>query len=155
MAKNLEAVYAPGSRVGYGVKIKPVMDSLDLVVTGAEWGQGKRAGWLTSFTLACINRDGCFLDIGKVGTGIKEKEEGVSFEQLTNIIKPLIISQTGKEVKATPKLVLEIDYEEIQKSPTYSSGYALRFPRVIKIRDDKPPEEASSIEQVESLYLEQ
>lgn len=153
MAKKLDTAYKPGSRVGYGVKIKPIMDSLDLVVVGAEWGEGKRAGWLTSFTLACTNKNNEFLEIGKMGTGIKEKEEeGVSFEKLTAMLKPLLIAESGKEVRVKPKIVLEVHYEEIQKSPTYSSGYALRFPRFVQIREDKSAEEASSIEYVEELY---
>lgn len=156
MAKKLDAVYKPGSRVGYGVKIKPLMDSLDLVVVGAEWGEGKRAGWLTSFTLACTNENNEFLEIGKVGTGIKEKEEeGVSFEKLTAMLKPLLIAESGKEVRVKPRIVIEVNYEEIQKSPTYSSGYALRFPRFVQIREDKSAEEASSIEYVEELYFGQ
>ncbi len=155
MAKKLDAVYKPGSRVGYGVKIKPIMDSLDLAVIGAEWGEGKRAGWLTSFTLACINENNEFLEIGKVGTGIKEKEEGASFEKLTAMLKPLITAESGREVRVKPEIVLEVHYEEIQKSPTYSSGYALRFPRLVQIREDKSAEEASSMEYVEELYFGQ
>lgn len=156
MAKNLEAPYKPGSRVGYGVKIKPVMETLDLVIVGAEWGEGKRASWLSSFTIACIDSDGNFLEVGKVGTGIKEKpEEGVSFEMLTNLLKPLIIAEKGKEVRVKPSVVIEVDYEEIQKSPTYSSRFALRFPRLISIREDRAPEEISTLEQVEELYYKQ
>ncbi|MFC1723458.1 ATP-dependent DNA ligase, partial [Nanoarchaeota archaeon] len=154
MMKNLEGIYKPGSRVGYGIKVKPVMESLDLVVVGAEWGEGKRSGWLTSFTLACYDPDkGEFLEIGKVGTGMKELEgEGVTFQQMTDLVKPLIKSEKGKTVRASPGVVIEINFEEIQKSPTYSSGYALRFPRVVRIRDDRSPDECSDINLVESLY---
>ena len=157
MVKNLDGVYKPGSRVGYGVKVKPVMESLDLVVVGAEWGEGKRSGWFTSFTLACYDPDsGSFLEIGRVGTGIKEKVEmGVSFEQLTELLKPLITSEKGRSVFVKPALVVEVNFEEIQKSPTYSSGYALRFPRVIRIREDRSPDEASDLALVEELYSTQ
>lgn len=156
MMKNLDAPYKPGSRVGYGVKIKPSMETLDLVIVGAEWGEGKRSGWLSSFTIACQDEDGNLIEIGKVGTGIKEKtEEGASFEELTNLLKPLIISEKGKEVKVKPKIVLEIEYEEIQSSPSYSSGYALRFPRLKEIRDDKPVREVHTLKEVEKLYKEQ
>ncbi|MBW2993377.1 ATP-dependent DNA ligase [Candidatus Woesearchaeota archaeon] len=156
MAKNLEAPYKPGSRVGYGVKVKPVMETLDLVIVGADWGEGKRAQWLSSFTIACVDADGNFLEIGKVGTGIKEKpEEGVSFEFLTNTLKPLILEEKGKNIKVKPSVVIEINYEEIQKSPTYNSGYDLRFPRLITIREDRAPEEISTLEQVEELYFRQ
>lgn len=155
MAKNLDGVYKPGSRVGYGVKIKPVMDGLDLVIVGAEWGEGKRSGWLTSFALACLDETGNLKEIGKVGTGIKEKTEGVTFAQLTSLLKPLVIKEEGRSVDVKPKIVVEINFEEIQKSPTYDSGYALRFPRLITIREDKPVSEASTIGQIEDMYLQQ
>jgi len=157
MVKNLKAPYKPGSRVGYGVKVKPVMETLDLVIVGAEWGKGKRKGWMSSFKIACRDKNGEFLGIGKVGTGIKELEgEGdVTFAKLTKLLKPYILSEKGTSVSVTPKFVIEINYEEIQKSPTYSSGYALRFPRVLQIREDKPVEETSSLEYVEDLYVKQ
>ena len=152
MMKSLQGIYKPGKRVGYGVKVKPVMESLDLVITAAEWGEGKRSQWLSSFTLACRSDDK-LLNIGKVGTGIKEKsEEGVSFEELTKELKPLIISEKGKTVKVKPKIVIEILYEEIQKSPTYSSGYALRFPRLHRLRDDKGVPDISTLSEVEKFY---
>ncbi len=156
MMKNLEGIYKPGSRVGYGVKVKPVMETLDLVIVGAEWGSGKRGKWLSSFTIACQNDAGEYLEIGKVGTGFKEKiEEGTSFEEMTQLLKPLIISEKEKEAIIKPKIVMEIKYEEIQKSPTYSSGYALRFPRLLRLRDDKGPEDCTTIKQVEKFYKEQ
>ncbi len=157
MFKNLDGIYKPGSRVGYGVKVKPVMESLDLVVVAAEWGEGKRSGWLTSFTLACYNPDTDeFLEMGKVGTGMKEKVElGVSFEQMTELLRPVIIKEKGRNITVKPMLVVEVNFEEIQKSPTYSSGYALRFPRVIRIRDDRSPDECSDLALVEDLYSTQ
>ncbi len=157
MMKNLEAPYKPGSRVGHMIKLKPVMKELDLVIVGAEWGTGKRSEWLSSFVLACRDEEtGEFLEIGKVGTGIKEKkEEGVSFDELTEMIKPLVTSEKGKEVKIKPEIVIEVTYEEIQKSPSYSSGYALRFPRLSRLRDDRAPEECSSLEMVKDFYKKQ
>jgi len=153
MFKTLDAVYKPGARVGHMVKFKPVMDTLDLVIVGAEWGEGKRSNWLSSFTLACIDENNNFLEIGKVGTGIKEKSElGVSFSQLTEEIRPLIISEKGKNVKVRPEIVVEISYEEIQKSPTYNSGYALRFPRVVNLRLERSAEECSTLKMVEEFY---
>jgi len=129
MMKNLGELYKPGSRVGYGVKVKQIMETLDLVIVGAEWGHGKRGGWLSSFKLAC-RKGKEFLSIGKMGTGIKEKKEmGVSFGALTKMLKPLIIEGKIGKVKVKPKVVVEVAYEEIQKSPKYKSGFALRFPR--------------------------
>jgi len=155
MMKNIKGIYKPGSRVGYGVKVKPVMESLDLVITKAEWGEGKRSKWLSSFTLACRSGDK-LLEIGKVGTGIKEKtEEGVSFQELTDELRPLIIEEHNKKISVKPRLVVEINYEEIQKSPSYSSGYALRFPRVIRLREDKGISDISTLKEVERFYREQ
>ncbi len=155
MVKNLKTIYQPGRRVGGWLKIKSIMETLDLVISGAEWGEGKRATWLSSFTLAC-RKDNEFLNVGKVGTGIKEKdEEGITFKQLTKLLKPNIIKQEGKTVKIKPTLVVEVAYEEIQKSPTYSSGYALRFPRVIRIRYDKNTKDADTINRIKELYSKQ
>ena len=154
MIKNLDGVYKPGSRVGYGVKLKPTMDTLEVVIVGAEYGEGKRSEWLASFIIAI--RDPYtdeVLEIGRVGTGIKEKdEEGVSFGQLTEMMKPLIIKEQGKIVWVKPEIVIEVDYEEIQASPTYKSGFALRFPRFVKLREDRGVGDINTLEEVEMLY---
>ena len=158
MAKSLDSPYKPGSRVGYGVKIKPILDTLDLVIVKAEYGEGKRAGWLTSYTIACLSKDKKFLEVGKISTGIKEKEQetGITYSEITKILKPLIQSQDGKEVTVKPKVVIEIAYEEIQKSNEYSSGYGLRFPRLVFLRTGikaKPIDEINTIEDIEKIYL--
>ncbi len=159
MFKNLNAPYKPGARVGHMVKLKPVMETLDLAIVGAEWGNGKRSGWLTSFILACYDSaSGEFLEIGKVGTGVKELKDdagSVTFSQLTDLLKPYIIEEKGKVVKVNPKILLEIEYEEVQKSPTYESGFALRFPRVKTIRYDRNVEDASSLDEVEGFFYSQ
>jgi len=150
MAKNLQGIYKPGSRVGFGVKVKPTMDTLEVVIVGAEWGEGKRGQWLSSFIIAVRDPEtNSFVEIGRVGTGIKEKsEEGVSFEQLTQMLQPLIIEEKGREVTVKPEIVIEVNYEEIQKSPTYSSGFALRFPRLVKLRTDRAAEDINTVEDV-------
>ncbi|MEM5782586.1 MAG: ATP-dependent DNA ligase [Candidatus Aenigmatarchaeota archaeon] len=157
IVKNLEAKYQPGRRVAGGwLKVKPVMESLDLVIIGAAWGTGKRAGWLGSYILGCRDPDtGKFLECGMLGTGIKEKKTNpndVTFLDMTKILKPYIEYEKGSEVKIKPKVVIEVAYEEIQKSPTYSSGWALRFPRFLRIRWDKGPEEADDLERIIHLY---
>ena len=153
MAKNLSSIYKPGSRVGFGMKIKPTMDTLEVVIVGAEWGEGKRGQWLASFVVAVRDPEtNLFVEIGRVGTGIKEKvEEGVSFEQLTQLLQPLIIEEKGREVSVRPEIVIEVNYEEIQKSPTYSSGFALRFPRLIKLRTDRSSEDINTVDDVKVL----
>jgi len=156
MAKSLESRYRIGKRVGSGFKVKPVLETLDLVITGAEYGEGRRAGWLTSFILSCISEEGEFLEIGKVSSGLKElKEQGLSFTEVNELLKELITSEKGRLVSVKPSLVIEIAYDEIQKSPGYSSGYALRFPRIIRLREDKAPDEASSLSYIERLYSSQ
>ena len=155
MIKNLSAGYKPGSRVGNMVKLKPIMETLECVIVGGEWGAGKRAHWLSSFVLAVRDPEtGEFLEIGKMGTGVKEKESetGVTFEQLTKMLEPLITESKGKEVKVKPKIVIEVAYEEIQKSPSYSSGFALRFPRLVRYRDDRRPDDADDLDRVKELY---
>jgi len=148
MMKNLEAPYKPGSRVGYGIKIKPIKETLDLAISGAEWGKGRRSNWLSSFTLSCV-KNNKHLEIGKMGTGLSDEQ----FKEVTEKLKPLIINETGKSVIVKPKILVEVGYEEIQQSPTYSSGYALRFPRLIRFRPDK--DEPDSLEKVKSIFNNQ
>ncbi len=148
MMKNLTAPYQPGSRVGYMIKLKPILETLDLVITGAEWGEGRRAHWLATFLLACRGEGDALTTVGKVGTGITDE----MFEELTERLKDDIISQDGKKVELKPELVVEIAYEEIQRSPKYESGFALRFPRVKRIREDKGPEDADTVERIKEIY---
>lgn len=156
MMKSLDSKYQPGSRVGFMLKVKPSQKEFDLVITGAEYGKGKRSGWLTSFTLSCRDEEtGKFLEIGKVGTGISEKAESTegtertTFDELTELLKPLIIKESGKDIIVKPKIVVTIVYQEIQKSPTYSSGYALRFPRVTTLRPDRGIYDIATLEEIE------
>jgi intein/homing endonuclease len=150
--KVLDSKYIFGRHVGGWYKIKPIMETLDLVIVGAEWGTGARAKWLSSYVLACRDPDtGKFLPCGMMGTGLTEEQ----FESMTEVLKELIISQKGREVKIKPKIVVEVGYQEIQKSPNYESGFALRFPRLIRIRDDKSPDEADTIERVKNLFESQ
>ncbi len=157
MIKDLSAPYQPGGRVSAWIKMKPIMDELDLVVVEAEWGSGKRSEWMTSFTLACRNDSGKFLQIGKVGTGLKEIDDGehVTFSQVTELLKPLTIKTEGKIATCKPEVVLSIAYEEIQKSPSYTSGYALRFPRVLALRSDRSTDDIASSDDVQDLYESQ
>ena len=154
MMKNLKSEYNPGSRVGHMLKVKPEERDLDLVIVGAEYGTGKRSGWMSSFILAC--RDGeKFLEVGKVGTGIKEKSssgsensEKITFDELTKKLTPLIIKEKGKSVTLKPKIIVSITYQEIQKSPNYNSGFALRFPRFTALRNDKPLSEITTLKEI-------
>jgi len=157
IVKDLNAKYQPGRRVAGGwLKVKPVMESLDLIITGATWGTGKRAGLLGSYILSCRDPDtGKFLECGMLGTGVKEKKtnpEDFTLLDMTKLLRPYIDFEKGNEVKIKPKVVIEVAYEEIQKSPTYSSGWALRFPRFIRIRWDKGPDEADTTQRIFNLF---
>jgi len=157
MMKNLKAAYQPGRRVGHMLKLKPEERDLDLVITGAEYGTGKRSGWLSSFILSCKGKKQHeYLEIGKVSTGIKEKkEQGISYDELTKKITPLIILEKGKTVKIKPKIIIAITYQEIQRSPNYNSGFALRFPRFTALRTDKPLSEINTLEEIKNNYEKQ
>ena len=141
------------------LKIKPEEKDLDLVITGAEHGKGKRSGWFSSFIISCKGKnEGEYLEVGKVGTGIVEKEsskegnEKVSFSQLTEMIKPLITSNKETMVEIKPKIVIAVTYQEIQRSPNYNSGWALRFPRVTALRTDKPLLEIADLNEIEKDF---
>jgi len=150
--KNRDSPYVPGKRVGHMLKLKPVLETLDLVIVGGDWGEGKRAQWFGSFLLACVNKQtGEYLTIGKMGSGLTDEE----FANITVELKKDIIKQEGKSVQFYPKIVVEVAYEEIQKSLVYTSKYALRFPRLVKIRDDRLPTDASDLEVVEEIYKQQ
>ncbi|MFA4935030.1 MAG: ATP-dependent DNA ligase, partial [Candidatus Methanoperedens sp.] len=134
MLKNPESFYTPGKRGKNWLKLKPIMETLDLVVIGGDWGEGRRASFFGSYLLACRDPDtDRFLSIGRVATGITDEK----LEELTNLFKELVISESGTEVVFEPKIVFEVGFEEIQKSPNYDSGYALRFPRLVNVRSDK------------------
>jgi DNA ligase-1 len=155
MLKNPESSYTPGNRGKNWLKRKPAVETLDLVVTGAEWGEGRRANLLGTFLLSArtddANGDGDGDDgyetIGKVATGITDAE----LEDLHELLQPHVRAESGTEVDLEPAVVFEVGYEEIQRSPTYSSGYALRFPRFVGVRSDKDPADADSLERVRRL----
>jgi DNA ligase-1 len=153
MLKSPASPYAAGKRGKNWVKIKPVMETLDLVVVGARWGEGRRATYLGSFRLASPDPDtGRLEDVGWVATGINDE----MLAELTDLFREIVlVSGEGMEVEVKPEVIFEVAFEEIQKSPHYSSGYALRFPRLVRVRDDKALEEADSLERVASLYATQ
>jgi DNA ligase-1 len=149
MLKNPNSPYIPGKRGKHWLKLKSVMETLDLVVVGGEWGEGKRSHLISSYELACLDTTtGKLLKVGRVATGFTDED----LEELTEIFKQIIVYRHGKIVEFLPKYVFEVAYQEIQKSPKYESGYALRFPRFIRLRDDKDVNEADTIERIEKLY---
>jgi len=146
MLKNPDSAYTPGRRGKNWLKRKPDVETLDLVVTGAEWGEGRRANVLGTFLLSARTDDG-YATLGKVATGVTDEE----LDDLTELLEPHVRSEDGTDVDIAPAVVFEVGYEEIQASPTYSAGYALRFPRFLGVREDKAPADADSLERVERL----
>jgi DNA ligase 1 len=150
MLKNLTSLYSPGVRGRHWVKIKPAVETLDLVVIGAEWGEGRRAKTFGSFLLACLDQ-GRFRPVGKVATGISDEQ----LQELYSQFKDLVIAESGNTVTFEPTVVFEVGYAEIQRSPSYESGYALRFPRFVRVRDDKAVEEVETLESLTTRYQAQ
>ncbi|RQG96263.1 ATP-dependent DNA ligase LigA [Natrarchaeobius oligotrophus] len=160
MLKAPDSTYSPGRRGKHWRKRKPDVETLDCVVTGAEWGEGRRATFLGTFELSIRDGDGEDLrsagsavkprnleTVGKVATGISDE----TLAELTELLEPHVVAEDGQTVDLEPSVVFEVGYEEIQTSPTYSSGYALRFPRFVGVRHDKNPADADTLERLESL----
>ncbi|HJJ29967.1 MAG TPA: ATP-dependent DNA ligase [Methanocorpusculum sp.] len=148
MLKVLDSPYLPGNRGKFWIKIKPEVDTIDLVVTGAEWGEGKRAKMFGSFLLACQDENGDLLEISRVATGIDDSMLSTLYE----LFKEKIIAEKGKTVSFEPDVVFEVGYAELQKSTNYAAGYALRFPRFVRLRDDKNVEEIETLESLIRRY---
>jgi DNA ligase-1 len=148
MLKNPESTYLPGDRGQNWLKRKPDVETVDLVVTGAEWGEGRRASFLGTFLLSVREPEtDSYRTIGKVATGITDEQ----LAELTGLLEPHITAESGQTVDIQPSVVFEVGYEEIQPSPTYSSGYALRFPRFVAVRADKSPADAETVDRIEQL----
>ncbi|MFC7020930.1 MULTISPECIES: ATP-dependent DNA ligase LigA [Haloarcula] len=150
MLKDPRAAYTPGKRGKRWRKRKPDVETVDCVVTGAEWGEGRRANVFGTFELSVRTDDG-FGTVGNVATGITDEQ----LEALTDRLEPLTTAASGQQVRLDPTVVFEVGYEEIQSSSNYDSGYALRFPRFVAVREDKAPGEADSLERLEGLAGEQ
>ena len=150
MLKLPDSPYTPGARGRSWVKIKPEVETLDLAVIGAEWGEGRRARHFGSYQLAVQDR-GKLLSVGRVATGITDEQ----LAELHALFKDLVIAESGNSVTFEPQVVFEVGYSEIQRSPNYASGYALRFPRFVRIRDDKGIDEIESLGNLEARYRRQ
>ncbi len=152
MAKKLDSPYTPGRRGKKWLKIKTVLETLDLVITAAEYGYGRRKGWLSDYYLAARNPEtNEFLNLGKTFKGLTDAE----IIEMTKQLLASAVGQQGHRVDVIPKIVVEVTYNEIQKSPRYKSQMALRFARITRIRSDKTPEEADTIDKVKEIYENQ
>jgi DNA ligase-1 len=152
MVKRVDSLYTPGIRGKHWLKIKPVLEPLDLVIVAAEFGYGRRHGWLSDYYLA--GRDvetGEFLPVGKTFKGLTDAE----IIDMTRRLKELTVKREHGRVVVLPKIVVEVAYNEIQRSPKYECGMALRFARITRLRDDKTPEEADTIQRIREIYERQ
>jgi DNA ligase-1 len=150
MIKVPSSPYTPGQRGNNWIKIKPEVDTLDLAVIGAEWGEGKRAHVFGSFLVACQDA-GKLLALSRVATGFSDEQLAEVYE----LLKESVIGKSGKEVTFEPSLVFEVGYAELQASQNYEGGFALRFPRFIRIRDDKNLTDIETIGSIRERYKRQ
>ncbi len=146
MAKGLESTYEAGRRGGAWFKIKKA-NTLDLVVLAAEWGHGRRKGWLSNLHLGARDPAGGFVMLGKTFKGMTD--ELLAWQ--TKRLQEIETHRDGIVVYVRPELVVEIAFNGLQESPHYPGGLALRFARVVRYRDDKKPEDADTIETVRKL----
>jgi len=145
--KNPESLYTPGRRGKAWLKYKKALATLDCVVTAAEYGHGKRKGVLSDYTFA-IRRDGEFVNIGKAYSGVTDAE----IEMLTRKFTAITTGRYGPVHVVEPEVVLEIAFDRLQESKRHKSGFAMRFPRIARIRDDKTVDEISTIDDVRRIY---
>jgi len=150
MIKVPSSPYTPGQRGKNWIKIKPQVDTLDLAVIGAEWGEGKRAHVFGSFLVACQDA-GKLVPLSRVATGFSDEQ----LAEVHDLLKESVIRKSGKEVTFEPSLVFEVGYAELQASQNYEGGFALRFPRFIRIRDDKDLADIETIESIRERYKRQ
>jgi len=147
VVKDPQSVYTPGRRGKSWLKYKKALATLDCVVTYAEYGHGKRRAVLSDVTFA-VRRDDELVNIGKAYSGLTDAE----IANLTEHFKRTTIERFGSVLRVEPQIVLEIAFDRIQESKRHKSGYALRFPRIARIRDDKTVNEISSIDEVRRIY---
>ncbi|HEY9284041.1 MAG TPA: ATP-dependent DNA ligase, partial [Pyrinomonadaceae bacterium] len=147
MAKDPDAAYTPGRRTESWMKIKPAFETLDVVVVGGIYGSGRRRGLLSSLVVAVRHKDE-FLTVGKVGTGFSE---GL-LRDLTARLERAVTAARGGTVEVEPQIVVEVDFQDIQKTDRHPAGHVLRIPRFRRERTDKSTREADTLERLRRLY---
>ncbi len=150
MIKNLESSYTPGRRGKSWLKMKRELATLDVVVTAVEYGHGKRIGVLSDYTFAVWNGDR-LVNIGKAYSGLTDAE----IAEMTKWFLAHKISEQGLRLEVEPKIVLEVAFNNMMQSTRHESGYALRFPRIVRLRPDKLPEDADTIETAKEIFERQ
>jgi DNA ligase-1 len=147
MAKGLDSPYTPGVRGRNWLKIKPAV-TLDLVIVAADWGYGRRHGWLSNYHLAALDEGtGAFMEVGKTFKGLTDDE----FRRMTARLLTLQVRQAEGTIHVRPEVVVEVAFNNIQDSPSYPSRMALRFARIVRLRADKTAEEADTLQTMQRL----
>jgi DNA ligase-1 len=150
MIKNLESPYAPGRRGRSWLKLKRELATLDVVVTAVEWGHGKRNKVLSDYTFAVRNGEK-LLNVGKAYSGLTDAE----IAEMTKwfLVHTLLDHRFTREVE--PRIVLEVAFNAVMRSDRHASGFALRFPRILRLRNDKSPDEIDTLDTVREIYERQ
>ena len=147
VVKDPTSPYWPGRRGKYWVKLKKELDTLDVVVVAAEFGHGKRAGTISDYTFA-VRDNAEFRVVGKAYSGLSDEE----INYMTERVKALLVQDFGYRMLVKPEIILEVAFDAIQKSDRHDSGYALRFPRIKRIRLDKNVDEIDILQRVQAIY---
>ena len=151
MVKGLDALYTPGVRGRGWLKVKRA-ESVDLVVVSADRGYGRRHGWLSNYHLAARDEEtGRWEPVGKTFKGLTDAE----FRTMTERLSALAVREEGPTVFVEPRVVVEVLFADLQRSPTYRAGLALRFARIARIRDDKTPDDADTLQHLRVLFARQ
>ena len=145
--KDLDSLYAPGRRGKSWLKMKRELATLDVVVTAVEYGHGKRIGVLSDYTFAVWDGDR-LVNIGKAYSGLTDAE----IADMTKWFLAHVTRDEGLRLQVEPKIVLEVAFNNMMRSSRHESGYALRFPRIVRLRPDKRPEDADTVERVREIY---
>jgi DNA ligase-1 len=153
MLKDPDSIYAPGRRGYAWLKLKKALTTLDCVVVGVEVGHGRRHGVLSDYTFAVIDDrpgspEGRLVTVGKAYSGLTDAE----IAEMTRWFEAHTVSQHGRYRVVEPTVVVEIAFDVIHRSARHASGYALRFPRIVRIRDDKGPGDADRLSTVAAIH---
>lgn len=150
VVKDPDSTYKPGKRGKSWIKLKSELDTLDVVIVAAEYGHGKRAGVISDYTFAV--RDGDELKVvGKAYSGLTD----VEILEMTDLLKKITVQDFGYRRSVKPQVILEVAFDAIQKSSLHDSGFALRFPRIKRIRSDKSVNDIDSLDKVQEIYESQ
>ena len=147
MIKDLDSAYTPGKRGKSWLKMKRELATLDVVVTAVEYGNGKRVSVLSDYTFAVWDGDR-LVNIGKAYSGLTD----VEIAEMTRWFLEHTVEDQGFRRAVEPKIVLEVAFNNMMESERHESGYALRFPRIVRLRPDKSPEQADTIERVREIF---